>query len=279
MSTSGAAPITVGVADSQHTALAFAAEEARIQGCAVRVVHGFIVPPSPPQAMSAAYGVDIEGSFRESGREVLADAVEYLTSRYGDVTVEQVLERGPASRVLIDASATSRLLVLGQDDATPWYSRLFRSRVSRDLTVDALCPVVVVPDTWSTRTPADGVTLLLDQRSSVTGAVRFAFENASRHDGTLHAVHVGDTGTREGPDMRTLVDSWCARYPGVQVATSVVPGAPDPSTVKSFARTGLLVLGRPREHLLPGLPDKSLARAVIEHAGCPVAVVPDDHDL
>ncbi|MCW2829694.1 MAG: hypothetical protein JWP31_386, partial [Aeromicrobium sp.] len=97
-------PITVGVADKQHAALAFAAEEARLSNCELRVVHSYIVPPTPPQMMGSAYGFDIDASFRHSGREVLEDAGNFLASRYGDLVVHSVLEQGPASLILTGTS-------------------------------------------------------------------------------------------------------------------------------------------------------------------------------
>jgi len=277
-------PITVGVADKQHAALAFAAEEARLSRCDLRVVHAYIVPPSPPQVMGTAYGFDIDGSFRESGREVLTDATDFLAQRDGDLVVHPVLERGPASMILIGTSATSRLLVLGPDDAVPWYSRLFQSRVARRLADDAACPVVVVPDTWTAQNSAQGVTLLLDGESVAQGPLRYAFEHAARHDAVLHVVHLQSA---YGPpaeaihwhDMRRLVNSWRATYPQVWVSTKVITGSADPTTVATLERTGMLVLGRPHEHHDVSALHRSLARSVIEHADCPVAVVPGDYDV
>lgn len=277
-------PITVGVADKQHAALAFAAEEARLSDCDLRVVHSYIVPPSPPHVMEAAYGFDIDASFQESGREVLADATGFLSSQYGDLTVHPVLEQGPAAMVLTGASVTSRLLVLGPDDASPWYSRLFQSRVSRRLVQDAQCPVVVVPDTWTPRHVAKGVTLLLDGQTVAHGPLRYAFEQASRHHDVLHVIHVDEpggspSGSPPREEMRRLVESWSATYPHVWVNSKQVAGKADLSMVESSERTGLLVLGRPHEKYQIASLHRSLARAVIEHADCPVVVVPADYDI
>jgi nucleotide-binding universal stress UspA family protein len=276
-------PVTVGVADKQHAALSFAAEEARLAGCDVRVVHAYTVPPAPPQVVGSAYGIDIPGSFRETGREVLAEATEFLTSRYADVTVHPVLEQGSAPTVLTASSASSRLVVLGPDDAVPWYSRLFQSRVSRRLVDDALCPVVVVPDTWSARRSGTGVTLMLDARTTAHGLLRFAFEQASRHLDVLRILHVEPTGSgdEESPwhDMRRVLDAWQATYPRLLVDTELISGEPDLAMTESFEGTGLLVLGRPHGHHVVPAMDRSLARAVIQRASCPVAVVPPDHDV
>jgi len=277
-------PITVGVADKQHAALSFAAEEARLSECDIRVVHSYIVPPSPPQVMGTSYGFDIDGSFRESGREVLTDATDFLAQLDGGLVVHPVLERGPAAMILIGTSATSRLLVLGPDDAVPWYSRLFQSRVARRLSDDAGCPVVVVPDTWVAGRSSRGVTLLLDSQTVAHGPLRFAFEHASRHHDVLNIVHIhAADGSHEEAvlwqDMLRLVESWRATYPQVWVNTTVASGDADPTTVATLERTGMLVLGRPHEHHAIAALNRSLARSVIEHASCPVAVVPADYDV
>lgn len=274
-------PITVGVADKQQAALAFAAEEARWSGCDIRVVHAYIVPPSPPQVIVEAYGFDIAGSFSESGQEVLDEATGFLASRYADVTVHPVLEEGAAPAVLARCSATSRLVVLGPDDATPWYSRLFQSRVSRRLMGDAPCPVVVVPDTWSAGQPATTVTLMLDAQTVADGPVRFAFEHAARHHVPLRILQVqaaGSPGDARGwRELHHLLDSWRTACPQVQVDTEPISGAAD--LPQSFDGTVVLVLGRPREPHVGAALHRSLARAVVQHAGCPVAVVPPDYDL
>jgi nucleotide-binding universal stress UspA family protein len=276
-------PVTVGVADKQQAAVAYAAEEARLHDCALRIVHAYTVPPTPPQVVSNAYGFDINASFKESGREVLVDAADRVSVQHDEVTVHQVLEQGPASTVLAASSVTSRLLVLGSDAARPWYTRLFRSRVSRDLAQQARCPVIVVPDVWRAESAGTGVTLLLDSETVAHGPLRYAFEHASRHDEVLHVVHVEavDGSHDENVpwhDMHRLVESWKATYPHVWVTTKVVRADADVATVVTFERTGLLVLGRPHtRHAVPCL-HPSLAQAVIEHADCPVAVVPADYD-
>ncbi|MET0821998.1 MAG: universal stress protein [Aeromicrobium sp.] len=273
-------PITVGVVDAHRAALGFAVEEARLAGCDLQLVHAYTVPPSPPRAISSAYGIDIDASFVDSGRAVLAAAAAFVASRHPDLTVRSVLEAGAAPGVLARVSETSRLLVLGPDDATPWYSRLFRSRVSRTLAHEASCPVVVVPDTWVERSSRD-ITLLLDSRTVAHGPLRFAFERASRHDDVLHVLHVQGLDDDGIPwhDMRRLIESWQATYPHVLVDTAVVGGVADVAMVESFERTGVLVLGRPHGDHLPVPMHDSLAQAVIARASCPVAVVPPDYDV
>lgn len=283
MGPEGGRPITIGVVDQPHAALAFAAEEASLCGCDLRLVHVYTVPPSPPQVMNTAYGFDIEASFRSSGSKVLADATDFLLSHYGDVGVSTVLDQGAAAMVLIGTSASSRLIVLGPDTVSPWYARLFQGHVSRRVTEEALCPVVVVPDSWTARSRAKGVTLLLDSQTIAHGPLRFAFEQASRHHEILRVLHIAASdGAHDEAvpwhDMHRLIDSWRSTYPHVLVDTTVVSGDADLKTVETFERTALLVLGRPHQHHELASLQRSLARAVIEHADCPVAVVPPDYD-
>ncbi|MET0448461.1 MAG: universal stress protein, partial [Aeromicrobium sp.] len=129
-----------------------------------------------------------------------------------------------------------------------------------------------------------GVTLLLDGQTVAHGPLRYAFEHASRHHDILNVIHVeAADGSHDEAipqhDMQRLIDSWRATYPQVWVKSKVVPGEADLATVVTFEHTDLLVLGRPHEHHAVPSPHGSLARAVIEHARCPVAVVPPDHDV
>jgi nucleotide-binding universal stress UspA family protein len=156
--------------------------------------------------------------------------------------------------------------------------------VARKLADGAPCPVVVVPDAWTAQDDAQGVTLLLDGRSVADGPLRFAFEHAARHGAVLHVVHLrpadsphADESSRA--EARRLTDSCRATHPRVRVTTTVISGDADPATVSSLERTGLLVLGRPHEHRDVAALHRSLARSVIEHASCPVAIVPPDHDI
>jgi nucleotide-binding universal stress UspA family protein len=277
-------PITVGVVDQQHAALAFAAEEARLARCDLRLAHAYTVPPSPPRAMSTAYGLDIEASFEQAARDVLDAAVALVTGECDDLTVHTVLRRGSPAAVLAEESTSSRLMVLGQDDATPWYSRLFRSRVARAAVHQASCPVVVVPDDWSVKNATRGVTVLLDSRTVAHGPLRYAFEQAARHRDVLRVLHVQEADDPHDDDipwhdMRRLVDSWRGTYPHVWVDTKVVAGVADLATIEPFERTGVLVLGRPHDDRVTVPLHDSLARAVIVRAGCPVAVVPADYDV
>lgn len=275
--------ITVGVADDERGALAFAAEEARLSGCDLQTVHAYTIPPAPPDAVGAAYGVDIDGTFREDGRARLADASAVLAATHAEVVVHPLLERGGAARVLATVSASSSLMVLGPDDGTPWYGRLFQSRVARRLVEAADCPVVVVPDSWEPTTRARGITLLLDSETIAHGPLRFTFDHAALHQEAVHVVHLRSEGeTHEGAvswhEMSRLVQAWNARYPVVVTDVRIVGGAADAETVSSLQNTGLLVLGRPHETHTWALLHASLAQAVIEHAECPVAVVSADYD-
>lgn len=281
-STGGGPPIAVGVMDHQRGALAWAAEEAGRQDCGLCLVHAYTVPPAPPDMMGAAYGLDVSGTFRESGREVIAVAMDFLAARHPDPDLQRVLRQGAAPRVLRTVAETSRLLVIGPDDGTPWYGRLLRGRVARALVEDAPCPVVVVPDAWDGEGPG-GVTLLVDCRTVAHGPLRFAFDQASQRGATLRIVHLQAPDDAREPtvswhDMGRLVESWSARYPHVRVETTVVAVAPDRGTIESYERTGLLVLGRRHEQGVLAWLRTSTAQSIVERAVCPVAVVPADHD-
>ena len=284
-------PVVVGVATpgGEGAAVTFAADEARLSECGLRLVHAFTVPPGPPDAIADVYGVDVAGSFRDFGQAVLDTASTVACARArarsSVLDVDTVLARGAAARVLTEQSSTARLVVLGPDECRPWFLRLFTSRVSRTLVGSARCPVVVVPDTWVARGPRDAVTLLVDGSTVAHGPFRFAFDHAARHDLPLHVVHLSEPGGAprvaiSWHDMSRLIETWGRRYPDVLTDVVVVRGRADADTVASLRSSGLLVLGRPHRQDLAATVHDSLARTMIRQAHGPVAVavVPGDHD-
>jgi nucleotide-binding universal stress UspA family protein len=247
-------------------------------------VHAYTVPPRPPTQLSAAYGLDIDAGFRQAGEDVVSRAAQFVRRTHPHLRVQQVVERGAAPGVLTEQSETSRLVVIGPDEARPWYVRLFESRVARHLANESSCPVLVVPDTWAAATQPEGVTLMLDAETTAHGPLRYAFEAAAHGDRNLRVVHLVPA---DGPyastlnwhDMNRLIGSWQAIFPQVQIDVRSATGVADLASMDAEETTGLLVLGRPRTvGPIPGS-SRSLARSVIEHADCPVAVVPPSYNL
>ncbi|AZP15398.1 universal stress protein [Streptomyces aquilus] len=155
------------------------------------------------------------------------------------------------------------------------------------LTVSCPGPVVLVPGTLAGEEPpgrADGVTLGIDARDPVGPAVDLAFEAARLRGVRLHAVHAWrfpaqaarspfpvleeDRATWEDQEVQTLADAlrpWRGKYPHVDVLEDVVLFTPAEALAHTARNSGLVVTGRR---------SGETALALLEHARCPVAVVP-----
>ena len=134
--------------------------------------------------------------------------------------------------------------------------------------------------------PSAGVTVGVDVRDPVSGALDLAFEAARLRGARLHAVHAWklpaqaadsllpvleeDRATWEDHEVQLLSDvlrPWRTKYPDVDVLEDVVLFTPVEALVHASEGAELVVVGR------RPAPDATLGQ-LLEHCRCPVAVVP-----
>ncbi|MEO6473336.1 MAG: universal stress protein, partial [Aeromicrobium sp.] len=137
-------PIVVGVDVKQQAALRYALDEAKSQGCGVRVVHAYSLSATGPALLSG----EMMDAAAESAYQILDAAREFVESQKVKVPVEYVVEFGSATQTLENESISARSLVLGPENAS-WYERILAGEVGSWLATRAQCPVIVVPDHWS----------------------------------------------------------------------------------------------------------------------------------
>jgi nucleotide-binding universal stress UspA family protein len=147
--------VVVGVdgSESARAALAFAAEEARLRGATLRVVHAWMLPladvapdpfllefPSAPapdlEALTAALEAD--------ARRLLDDEVERVLGPAPGIPVEKIPVDGAAAAVLVDSAGDADLLVVGSRGHGRLRGMLLGS-VSHQCVLHASCPVAIVP--------------------------------------------------------------------------------------------------------------------------------------
>ncbi|MEV5608921.1 universal stress protein [Streptomyces sp. NPDC052225] len=147
--------------------------------------------------------------------------------------------------------------------------------------------------------PADeggDVVLGLDLDDPCDDVIDFAFEAARLRGARLHVVSAwhdpnflsvgpGEVALAKGPlrarewdgFQEAVLRIWRDKYPGVEVARTVVEGRAPAPLLAAATGAALVVVGR-RRHLEPHVGPRTgpVAHRAIHHAACPVAVVPHD---
>lgn len=136
--------VVVGVDGSEQARMASlaAAEEARSRGLALRVICS--VAPFNGSLAWVPAPVDREALHADLALQ-LAAGRDWLQSHYPDVVITVDLVDGPPAEVLIEASATSELLVVGTRGRGGFAGMLLGS-TSQGVLHHARGPVLVVPD-------------------------------------------------------------------------------------------------------------------------------------
>ncbi len=303
-------PITVGVDESPRSdaALDWAIDEARRMSLPLRLVHAWTW--YPPVSLATGMGWASSGESMEAeAKAVLDRAAAKVAAASLDgpgVKAEMILDQaGPA---LVQASKESAMLVVGSRGAGGLTGQLLGS-VSLHTAGHARCPVVVVPDTAAARGPRTAglpaaatspparpmILLGLDVLHPVEPAIEFACEQAAAWNGRLAALHAWTSPVVEQPrfanplaysdevadmDVRRALEGqlapWLEKYPSVPIEIESVHGRPARALVSAAAQADLVVVGaRHRLASFPGFVLGTVNHAVLHHAPCPVAVVPD----
>ncbi|MEU1273732.1 universal stress protein [Streptomyces sp. NPDC005799] len=285
-------PVIVGVDGSAESlaAASWAAREAERRGRGLRLLHAW--EWSPPTGRERPDGA----VQRHLARRALRQAEEYVreTSPGTRLTDEQV--EGPAVAALLRAAGQADLLVLGSRGLSGFTGFLVGS-VALGVVARATRPVVLVrageraedehmpasDGSLSTRTRCRDVVLGVDADDPAEAAIAFAFEQARLRRARLRAVHAGparaavdgpwDAVDREGL-LTDVLRPWREKYPGVEVAETVLPGRAQPVLIRAARPASLLVVGHRVAQRPLGPVTGPVTHAVIHHVGCPVAVVP-----
>ena len=132
--------VVVGVDGSEggRRALQWAAEEARLRGARLRVVHVWSYLNQAGEAFDPAYGED-------DARRFLDETVAGLGAEASGLDVERAAVNDLPARGLLDSAADADLLVVGARGMGGFRGLLLGS-VSQQVAQHAPCPVVIVPD-------------------------------------------------------------------------------------------------------------------------------------
>jgi nucleotide-binding universal stress UspA family protein len=133
-----------GDPEDSADALRFAFETAAARGATVRVVRAWSLPPVFAYSPGSLKLLDDAGGLEPYEQKSLAAAVRPFRDRFPEVPVEEHVEMGSASQVLLSVAGTAQLMVVGRRaHRTAVGARI--GSVAHGMLHHADCPVAVVP--------------------------------------------------------------------------------------------------------------------------------------
>ncbi|MEU4291649.1 universal stress protein [Kribbella sp. NPDC026596] len=287
----GRRPVLVGVdgSVSAQGALAWAAEEASSMRCPLRIVHAFSWPMTG-NPLDMTFMEAMTSGLQSAAEWILTEAEAHARRVAPDIKVITTLVVGSAAPTLLNEAQDADLVVVGSRGVGGFHDLLVGS-VSATVAAHAPCPVVVVhphrDGAAFTSSPTGRIVVGVDGSEVSAAAIRFAFQQAARRDVGITAVHAAMT-TRQHPSLRVPADivdqidrlllaeameSKRVLFPGIDVRTKLVHGHPAQALIDSSAGAELLVVGSHGRGGFAGMLLGSVSQAVLQHAGCPVAVI------
>ena len=229
------------------------------------------------------------------GRQTLADACAEVARKAAAVEVHQLLIIADPREALLQLSRQAALVVVGSRGRGPVRSLLLGS-VGVAVTRHASCPVVVVRP-GNPGLVRNGVLVGVDGSEASRTVLEFAFRQASLHGLPLTVLHtfvdsfaydatagvavpvMADLRSSDLEEERLfLAESMSGmqeKYPDVSVRTELARGVPAERLLQEANRMNLVVIGsHPGTSAASDLLRGSVALTVVEHATCPVALVP-----
>ncbi|MFC7363280.1 universal stress protein [Nocardioides astragali] len=228
-------------------------------------------------------GADVR---RARGHELLGAARAKVEERDSGVEVHTALEITDPRHLLVGLSGAAAMLVLGSHGRGPVGSLVLGS-VGVTLARGARCPLVIYRPADGMRA-RQGVLVGVDGARGLGEVLRFAFRQASLRRLPLTVQHSSwgpqASGVypsdrpidieRQRPLVAEEVAGLSEEFPDVRVRYAWAQGHPADCLVREGSRMDLLVVGRHEDGALSRIRHSSIATRVVEHARCPVAVVP-----
>ncbi|WP_310527244.1 universal stress protein [Nocardioides sp.] len=273
-----AGTVVVGVdgSASSHTALGWAVDQA-------------VAEKRPLTLVCAAASLE-----SRDGQTTMEEAQAEVARRADGLAVHQLLIVADPREALLQLSRQAALVVVGSRGRGP-VRRLLLGSVGVAVTRHASCPVVVVRP-GNPGLVRNGVLVGVDGSEMSLGVLEFAFRHASLHGLPLTVLHtfvdsmvydatagvavpfMVDVRSSDAEEERLLLAESMSgmqeKYPDVPVRTELARGLPADRLLEEAARMNLVVVGSHVGGTAAQLLRGSVAMAVVEHATCPVALVP-----
>lgn len=289
--TGGRRPIIVGVdgSISANGALAWAASAASSRRCPLRIIHTFTLPMLGSALELPGTG-NLALELRSAAEWILTEAELYARDIARDIRITRELFIAGAAPTLLSQAHDAELVVLGSR-GVGGFRGLRVGSVSATVTAHAPCPVVVVhPHRYGTAFPAfpkSRVVVGVDGSDVSAAAIRFAYQEAVRRHVGLTAVHAllparHHSSSRISADVveqleqqlfAAALENKRVLGPSVDLELKLAHSHPARALIDQSDRAELLVVGARGRGGFPGMLLGSVSQAVLQHAGCPVAIV------
>ncbi len=277
MSASGlSSSVVVGIDGSMESRVAaqYALDAAAARHRDVLVVHSY-QPAWPVAPVSGPHPPSMRTFAIRLVEETLAGLVVHPS-----VSVETRVDSRAPVELLREISENAALLVIGQHHFSIT-EQLLVGTVASPLAASSVCPVVVVPGSWSRdRTGPRPIVVALDGESSATAALDFAFDEAELRKSeviALHAAPVYELASFNSLEQAAIGEILAGQkqdHPDIPVKTLMVSGEASDRIVEASRVADLLVIGRPHHHRPVTLWTRSVAHAVLSRSACPLVIVP-----
>jgi nucleotide-binding universal stress UspA family protein len=283
-------PVVAGTDGSVQAGAAvdLAAWEAARRGSPLRIVHGYQVPV--PYTTMGFAPVQLEYPMPAT-RTMLTETVARVRRDYPTLLVEPALIAGSPAGTLVEESREASLVVVGSR-GLGGFAGLLAGSVSTQLAAHAQAPLIVVRGDARRDRP---VVVGVDGTPGGDAAVAFAFDEAAARGVLLIALYAWWTlpWSNLGPiDLRhyeldeareearrmlaEAVAGWVEKYPDVIVEQRAAHDLNPALALEDAAdAAGLLVVSRHGGNALTRLLLGSIGDALVRHAPCPVALIPE----
>lgn len=284
--------IVVGVDDSSSSsqALTWAVEQAVAEHRPITLVHA--LPPTTPAWLDPSADNPRqahEKSVRDKGQEVLRRARDEVSRRAPEVTVYDLFRLDDPREVLVDLSDTAAMIVLGSRGRGHLKSLLLGS-TAVTVVRQARCPVVVHRPT-KVESERHGIAVGADATEGSLPVLEFAYREASLRHLPLTVVHsfwyfqqppavagvLDDPAAAMAQQRLALAESlagFAEKYPDVTVHSEIDRGMPERCLLRLADRMNLLIVGIHHGSRAEQFMFGSVSVWLVEHASCPVSVVP-----
>ncbi|MFD4511157.1 universal stress protein [Streptomyces sp. NPDC058457] len=294
--------VTVGLDGSAESRAAaeWAAREAELRGLPLKVVHVW-EPVPDPMAQAPLLGPETHQHWTE---RIPRESAEGLRLRHPGVEVVSEQLSGGAGEVLVEASKSAALLVLGSR-ALGGVGGFLVGSVGLSVVAHAESTVVLVrageqaadehrtdqAGLPSAATPFRPVVLGLDTGHPDETLIEFAFDAALRRATSLRVVHAWFPppyyayGMPVNPPLQEalaleqsralaeVLSPWRQKYPDVETVEESRFGSAAEQLVEASREASLVVVGRRIRRAALGAHIGHVTHAVLHHSTAPVAVV------